>query len=105
MTKHTPGPWVVTGKLEMPEDAHTYNRMSNTIETEGGTLVLAPWDAESYNAGFYITPGDARLIATAPDLLAVLVELMTYWDGWEDVQCQEPIVDRARAAIRKATDG
>lgn len=45
---------------------------------------------------------DARLIAAAPDLLAVLQELEESVDYWSEYDVPLGIVDRIRAAIAKA---
>jgi hypothetical protein len=48
---------------------------------------------------------NARLIAAAPDLLAVLQELEESVEYWSEYDVPLGIVDRIRAAIAKATGG
>jgi hypothetical protein len=90
MSKHTPGPWYHTG-LEF-----------NDVRDSDDELVAV---AHHLRVGQPKRSGqeakaNARLIATAPDLLAVLQELI-------DIEGPQPgtaaWADKARAAIAKAT--
>ncbi len=74
MSKHTPGPWKI-GALESGQAA---------VDGADGSEVT----------GFISIP-DAHLIAAAPDLLAVLVDLLPYLED-----CR--MADGAHAAIAKA---
>jgi hypothetical protein len=74
-TKHTPGPWTVSG---------------GTIRNLHGHLV----------ADFHSTDADARLIAAAPELLAALRSIAdSDPDAPEFIACAMAV---ARAAIAKA---
>lgn len=101
MSKHTPGPWMVRA-------------------TKGAGWPTQVGYAIDFNADqeqvvdFVYEEADARLIAAAPELLEALEYALPYLeacvprprnginaDGSVDVNC----VDRARAAIAKATGG
>jgi hypothetical protein len=72
----TPGPWEATlGASGM-----------TAVEADNGTIVAS-----------YVSEADARLIASAPDLLEALIEVVAIADRKTDA------FDRARAAIAKAT--
>lgn len=95
MTQHTPGPWRVG---------------------DAGTTIFGPPNGEPAservaqlckNDSFR---ANARLIAAAPTQNAALIELINYLD-WlvgrellDEIQLNEPVVGRARAAIALATD-
>ena len=83
-TQHTPGPWHVTG----------YH-----VEARAGAI------ATVCDAGDDDTEGDAnaRLISAAPELLAVLREIVDPWDFHCGDGEPTPLHARARAAIAAAT--
>ena len=83
MSKHTPGPWSVGNP--------TGFRNQISIEPAIGCV---------YGAGDEIA-ANARLIASAPDMLEALEAIADFAPGYGDV-C-EIIAQRARAAIAKAT--
>ena len=84
--KHTPGPWKATEKtVTAPE---TEDRLGLDVRIYGG-------NGKDNRA-------NARLIAAAPDLLEALQAFVKYAD---DVSDDSPELDRARAAITKATRG
>lgn len=97
MPAHTPGPWHVGGI--------------------GKAVVFALDGYAVCNANVYHgrraadTEHNARLIAAAPDLLALVQDALTGWEaelvGVPNGQwpAQEARVARARAAIAKATGG
>jgi hypothetical protein len=100
-TKYTPGPWIVSDFAGKPCD-----------------IVAKGPHREQQLAEVYFTDlpegaGNARLIAAAPDLLAV-VKALVYWDRKaDDERISEEgeldglyeICERARAAIAKAEGG
>lgn len=70
-TKHTPGPWAVdefTAKVN--------GRMRRGIIQENGELWIANLPSEVENA-----EADASLIAAAPELLRLLVDIATHLSG------------------------
>jgi len=84
MTKHTPGPW-------------------RLLKREGS---FPPVVQRGLEGGFSVAgsnpdteDADARLIAAAPELLAVLRQVADYWAGGD---VPEDIDDAMRAAIAKA---
>ena len=85
MNKHTPGPWTV-GEFEVLfRNQRTVNPSICTVfGTEHETLL------------------NARLIAAAPDLLAVVEELEESSEYWSEYFVPLGIVDRLRAALAKA---
>ena len=83
MSKHTPGPWIFCG--------------THVDDSHGLPLVrdMRTWDK--------VNCYDHRLIAAAPDLLAVCQELEASASYWSEYDVPLGIVDRLRAAIAKAT--
>ncbi len=98
MTEHTPGPWhavLVKGGTVAYINGH---------ETSTLTTLKAPFrNADRMNA-------DARLIAAAPDLLAICVDLLTIGGdilgsahmALTDYHELDALLDRAYAVVRKA---
>lgn len=90
MAKHTPGPWHVVGNVPcIASDIGGDNpKVICRIELKDSGFVFEP-DYEVRNA-------NARLIAAAPDLLAVLKDLYALADqvvpgtynGWRDVEAR-----------------
>jgi hypothetical protein len=96
MSKHTPGPWEV-----VPEDRAESRWIIG--DEEGGSI------ASCEPAGPWITSAqadaNARLIAAAPDLLAVLRDMLLWADTPQQEASPSWIIgacERARAAIAKA---
>jgi hypothetical protein len=96
----TPGPWLINGKtieaLAAPKESKTYYAPICTMDDD--------WTGE-------ITEANARLIASAPDLLHELTELLETFKGclggsdplyYEDFYAE---IERAQAAIHKAKNG
>ena len=91
MSKHTPGPW-------------------EWEKVEGGPdeLVVTEWTLKGPDAlcrYWYDNPPtqDAKLIAAAPDLLTALEELVDWREAYG--AGEKLPLDKARAAIKKATGG
>lgn len=89
MTKHTPGPWhVVEGKLT-----------KSALEVHANSRAIC----ELWRRGNAKTElANARLMAAAPDLLRVLVQLEQACAD-EGVQGMDSLLAAARAAIATAT--
>lgn len=86
-TKHTPGPWHVTGKgLSRYVEGRVRPGVLQEVAWCGATEVSEQMEA------------NARLIAAAPELLEQLQEMvrLAEHEGWEGFE-------KARAAIEKAT--
>lgn len=101
-TKFTPGPWCWGGM---------YGHESVRIEAKGGRVVGTVRDSERRGLdknGMYIYEqteegrANARLIAAAPDLYAVVDELEESSSYWSEYCVPIGIVDRLRAALAKA---
>lgn len=86
--KHTPGPWWID------ED--------NCIAAGGGddytTICEVLLQSDNYK-----TLGNARLIRSAPDLYAVLKEVLPYFEG--EYSADHPTLLAIQAAILKAEGG
>ena len=78
-TKHTPGPWESTLGASGCQ----------AVEAEDGTVVAS-----------YVSEANARLIASAPDLLEALESLVANLAEGDFIS--ETRIDAARAAIAKA---
>ena len=78
--KHTPGPWQISD--------HPYPH----VRTVGNECVMA---------NDWLRPEEARLIASAPDLLEALQSLVANLAGGDFIS--ETRIDAARAAIARAT--
>ena len=90
MSKHTPGPWVAI--------ARTNAYISIEAPEQPGYVAKAVATVSMNNH-----EDNARLIAAAPDLLAVLQELEKSARYWGEYDVPLGIVDRISAAIAKAT--
>jgi hypothetical protein len=95
MSTHTQGPWKVTHPIQ-DADADRYIWTQTNPATGHRELIAIIPDAE----GDHVS-ADARLIATAPELLDALQGLMEYVGGW-DAAADHPC-GKARDAIQKAT--
>ena len=90
-TQHTPGPWFANDSLQLfaENGQHIASLDSSTEGFEGGTLYA-----------------NARLIAAAPLMLAVLQEIVETIDferGATETEDAERLLIATRAAIAKAT--
>jgi hypothetical protein len=95
MAKHSPGPWSIHGDRE------------TLIGDNSGKMMLATalymhsthpeWDRPLEQA-----QANARLIAAAPDMLKVLIQLTTEWERGRE-WISEDTIDQATRAIAKAT--
>lgn len=87
MNKHTPGPWI----SQKADDLHGHDHF---VMTASGFLGYLPKESEGGGVQLF-TEQDARLIATAPELLALLMESQKFIGGdWRE---------RRDALIAKAT--
>jgi hypothetical protein len=88
---HTKGPWTTPG-----EDGG--ERVIAFLDSQGKQRTLAHvYDGEEHGS----MESNARLIAAAPELLISLKEMVHFDDLPESEQ--QPAVERARAAIARAT--
>ena len=94
MTKHTQGPWF-TGynepKVVYPENGHVKDHALHPLAT------VHDFDGEA--------EANARLIASAPELLAALDDLTRFHElGYSNRYNAEELIKNARAAIAKAKE-
>ncbi len=93
MSEHTPGPWHYS--FEGSTAAYIVERDGTTVAR---ITVVENSTAHSSLAA------NARLIASAPDLLDALNAMLTHM-GLDEDAYNKPTFDRARAAIKRATKG
>ena len=106
MFKHTPGPWFV-GEIN-----HKKQRVDIDSKTPCPVTLHRSWEglARCYGVednptiGSEIMLANANLIASAPELLAALKDVMGWVPGPASWHTDEPMkaLERARAAIEKA---
>ena len=90
MSKHTPGPWEITG--------------SKIYSNEFGLICKVFYDPSKKSSAENVE-GNRQLIAAAPDLLKYLIEFERYaWNGDPRHREADTLCQRARAAIKAATD-
>lgn len=90
MSLHTPGPW------NAHKSGNGAPSWAVTIET--GELIVGGYNLRDQEA-------NARLIAAAPELLAVCEELAVCAAYWSEYDVPLGIADRMTAAIDKAKGG
>ena len=95
MSAHTPGPWLVQAGDEWADGIVTLEG-----HNENGTPMY--WTVASYNRRRDEADANARLIASAPDMLQALQAVQAFVHGKADAV--EPF-GLVRAAIAKATGG
>lgn len=99
-SNHTPGPWGIRSLQSEGHDiGYTDDLQIATAPDSDGFGV--PVAMVCYN-GKDQREANARLIAAAPDLLAVAIELEESAAYWSEYDVPIGIVDRIRAAIAKA---
>lgn len=89
---HTPGPW-----RWWPCKDGSYDQKNDYIQVAAGDKHVAQIRIES------VSETDMRLIAAAPELLAVLHELQESAAYWSEYDVPLGITERINAAIAKAT--
>lgn len=97
MTKHTPGPW----NFKPANASHKTRYISSPDDSSGGNWIVA---------NILHSDADARLIAAAPELLEALQALFENcamihknWGDGDNSRAADNAIERARAAIAKAT--
>lgn len=96
MNKHTPGPWVIVRGDEWTTDIAT-------VDGELPDGRPAHWNVASVNKRRDEWEHNRRLITAAPELLEALVALETLLAPLAYDSTQKDWLNRARAAIAKAT--
>lgn len=97
---HTPGPWKIRRLQSEGHDIGFTDDMqiATAPDSDGFGTPIA---MVCYN-GKALRESNARLIAAAPDLLAVAMELEESAAYWSEYDVPIGIVDRIRAALAKA---
>jgi hypothetical protein len=93
MSKHTPGPWRISG-----DAGHAANIRITSVARRHIAKVYAESIAQDP-----VCEANARLIASAPDLLDALQALTSMFHPNTQYVNGHPAAEKARAAIRKAT--
>jgi hypothetical protein len=94
-TKHTPGPWA-THKRADGTNWEVATEARDSYGRHAEYIVSVPLD---YNT----SEANARLIASAPDLLAALRRIAESWDINGEGIYRGSIASQVRAAIARAT--
>lgn len=93
--KHTPGPWSHDGMGDITGvENDPANDCIGRVDVAAVYLRTVPGRSQA----------NARLIAAAPELLAVLQELQESAAYWSEYDVPLGIVDRINAAIASATE-
>lgn len=109
MMKHTKGPWAIDEGT--PGHIKSYSKSHRYIENVGhATPTVARFDIwSSFNClpdgvGFSKDEelANAHLIASAPELLEALEEILDYRGGATNALLDPYVMERAQAAIAKA---
>lgn len=100
MSKHTPGPWFITGSMTKYVEARIPGRMIQEVAACGPTAADDGYGEQQM--------ANARLIAAAPDLLEALSGMLEIYGGKNDTdglpkhEVELNLIAHARAAIAKA---
>lgn len=105
MSKHTKGPW----ELQKPTfgEQHIYVHSENSVDGKGGSgrqhICVLPYEGKKGGLAYHeMFNANAKLIAAAPDLFAVLQELAESAEYWSEYDVPLGIVDRIKNALAKA---
>ena len=94
MSKHTPGPWVVVGRLTKYVEARLVGRLIQEVAACGPTMADEGYGQQQ--------EANARLIAAAPDLLDELLSVLD-WAVTERAPLRKQEIESIRKVIAKAT--
>ena len=98
MSKHTPGPWVVVGRLTKYVEARLVGGLIQEVAACGPTMADEGYGQQQ--------EANARLIAAAPDLLEALQDVDALWMHHSVAHGDGkigPLHEKVIAAIAKAT--
>lgn len=106
MNKHTPGPWQQFDDGGRIIDKHTYGpEYADVVWGPNGPGRGPVADCSPHGRADEESIANARLIAVAPDLLAVCEATLDYWQSTDFADCDPGcvcIVDQMRTAVAKA---
>lgn len=96
-SEHTPGPWLLS---DDPDSTSRHVCQDN--EARSLIAKVSKWEGSAnYTAA---GTANASLISAAPDLLDALSEILTYRGGADNALEDSYVMERAHAALAKATD-
>lgn len=105
MSNHTPGPWTIRVPTN-PKDYEASLDVGISGVVYGEEKIIAEAFGQASHAGYPPAMANARLIASAPELLKVLRELVRiHLGGLSPLESSLPAWDAARAAIAQAEAG
>ena len=90
MSNHTPGPWIVKR-----------NGVRSPVNSEDGRHI-AMINYNPMTIPDEMHEANARLVAAAPEMLEVLIELQESAQYWSEYDVPIGIIDRLNAVISKA---
>lgn len=101
MGNHTPGPWSVSSMMHLEDINKTSGTYGIKVSPNGH------WIAKLHPLNGIVESGDelranARLIAAAPEMLDMLIELQESAQYWSEYDVPVGIVDRLNVVISKA---
>ena len=101
---HTPGPWDFGNEIHLISNGGIYDGQDMSEEVFDATVFAGTGEDWEQIATGITSEDNARLIAAAPDMLAMLEELregalLSWWDG---AGVPVGIVERLDEVIRKA---
>ncbi len=99
MSKHTPGPWEVSGATHVVHFGDDGANICTVSEPRPDDQIVGYHELELFSKDFHEACANAQLIAAAPDLLDALRAVVAISDRKHDAW------DAAKAAIAKATNG
>lgn len=101
--KHTPGPWELS-EAEYKEGFGTYRRVEQ-VEQFGDVVASVCIRHTANHTLNACGDANARLIAAAPELLGALEAMSAEFDSGDVNDGEWAAIQKARAAIAKATGG
>ena len=99
---HTPGPWGYGHEIHLVGNSGIYEGQDMREEVYDATIFAGEGEDWEQIATGITSEDDARLIASAPDMLAMLEELRECAYCWCDYEVPVGIVERLDETIRKA---
>ena len=105
---YTTGPWYVGAQndgLFIIDQPPRPAPADHPADIPGVTIIGVVYDNVFDDAGASQGTANARLIAAAPEMFEALQDILEYSGGAASALDDEYVMDRARAALSKATGG